>query len=78
MIYSPLTEYSLTLMTRYLFQVWRHTCFSTSRTTGKYKLVENGQLFAEKYTDDIIKYMAKIPMEVMYKLYSTTYIFFVC
>ena len=45
-------------------QVWRHTCLSMSRTTGKFKLVENGHLLADKFSEDIIKYMAKIPVEV--------------
>ena len=45
-------------------KVWRHTCLSMSRTTGKFKLVENGHLLADKFSEDIIKYMAKIPVEV--------------
>ena len=42
-----------------------------SRTTGKFKLVENGHLLADKFSEDIIKYMAKIPVEVS-KLFSST------
>ena len=35
-----------------------------SRTTGKFKLVENGKVVADKISDDIIKYMEKIPVQV--------------
>ena len=48
----------------YYFQIWRHTCLSMSRTTGKFKLVENGKVVADKISDDIIKYMEKIPVQV--------------
>ena len=37
---------------------------SLSRTTGKFKLVENGHIAAEKQSEDIIQHMKKIPFEV--------------
>ena len=43
---------------------WRHSCISLSRATGRFKLVENGQIAADKYSDEIIKNMEKIPHEV--------------
>ena len=45
---------------------WRHSCISLSRATGRFKLVENGQIAADKYSDEIIKNMEKIPHEVRY------------
>ena len=46
------------------FMVWRHSCLSLSRTTGKFKLVENGKVAADEYSSDIINFMKKIPVEV--------------
>ena len=48
------------------FMVWRHSCLSLSRTTGKFKLVENGKVAADEYSSDIINFMKKIPVEVPY------------
>ena len=55
-------------------KVWRHTCLSMSRTTGKFKLVENGHLLADKFSEDIIKYMAKIPVEVSTLIISSLWL----
>ena len=45
-------------------QVWRHSCISLSRITGRFKLIENGQIIDEKYSDEIVQYMQRIPVEV--------------
>ena len=45
-------------------QVWRHSCMSLSRTTGKFKLVENGNVALEKYTNETYNYLQKIPFVV--------------
>ena len=37
---------------------------SLSRSTGKFILVENGKVAAEKYSNDIVQYMEKIPIKV--------------
>ena len=37
---------------------------SLSRSTGKFKLVENGKITAEKYSTEIVQYMEKIPIKV--------------
>ena len=37
---------------------------SLSRQTGKIKLVENGRVFADKYSQDIVKFMNKIQLQV--------------
>ena len=45
-------------------QVWRHSCISLSMITGRFKLIENGQIIDEKYSDEIVQYMQRIPVEV--------------
>ena len=52
--------------TLFEMQEWRHSCISLSRATGRFKLVENGQIAADKHSDEIIKNMEKIPHEVRY------------
>lgn len=37
---------------------------SLSRTTGKFKLVENGNVALEKYTNETYNYLQKIPFVV--------------
>ena len=37
---------------------------SLSRQTGKIKLVENGRVYADKYSQDIVKFMNKIQLQV--------------
>ena len=37
---------------------------SLSRSTGKFKLVENGKVAAEKFSDEIVQYMKKISIKV--------------
>ena len=41
-------------------QVWRHTCFSISRKSGKFKLVENGVKVWEKKYPEVIDWMKSI------------------
>ena len=36
-----------------------------SRQTGKIKLVENGRVYADKYSKDIVKFMNKIQLQVV-------------
>ena len=36
-----------------------------SRTTGKFKLVENGQIISDQANDEVIKFMEEIPVEVV-------------
>ena len=36
-----------------------------SRSTGKFLLIENGQIGAEKYSEEIIEYMRNIPVQVL-------------
>ena len=43
---------------------------SLSRSTGKFKLVENGKITAEKYSTEIVQYMEKIPIKVKKHLIS--------
>ena len=38
---------------------------SMSRSTGKFLLIENGQIGAEKYSEEIIEYMRNIPVQVL-------------
>ena len=45
-------------------QVWRHTCFSISRTTGKFKLIENGKKVWEQYHPEIIEWMKYVSYNV--------------
>ena len=35
-----------------------------SRTTGEFKLVENGQIISDQANDEVIKFMEEIPIEV--------------
>ena len=49
---------------RFLFKVWRHTCMSLSRRTGKFKLVENGMKYVEKESEEIIEWMKYVSTEV--------------
>ena len=70
------TALNVDLSERYLVQiyvfdpqVWRHSCMSLSRTTGKFKLVENGNVALEKYTNETYNYLQKIPFAV-----SITYV----
>ena len=39
-----------------------------SRETGKIKLVENGRVYADKYSQDIVKFMNKIQLQVCKRL----------
>ena len=41
-----------------------------SRTTGKFKLVENGQIISDQANDEVIKFMEEIPVEVVDLNYS--------
>ena len=45
-------------------QVWRHTCLSLHRTTGRFKLVENGIKIVEKESEDIVEWMKNVSFEV--------------
>ena len=48
-------------------QVWRHSCISISRTTGKFKLIENGNKVEEKISNQLIEWMQKIDRQVTNK-----------
>ena len=48
--------------------MWRHTCVSMSRTTGKFKVVENGEVLADKHADEIVKVMEQVPVQVIGQL----------
>ena len=41
-----------------------------SRTTGKFKLVENGRIISDQANDEVIKFMEEIPVEVLDLNYS--------
>ena len=41
---------------------------SMSRTTGKFKVVENGEVLADKYADEIVKVMEQVPVQVIGQL----------
>ena len=43
------------------FLVWRHTCFSLSKSTGRFRLVENGVKAVDKPNKEIIGWMRTIP-----------------
>ena len=45
-------------------KVWRHTCLSINRNTGKFKLVENGIKIVEKESNDIVEWMKSVSFEV--------------
>ena len=47
-----------------IIQVWRHTCLSISSSTGKFKLVENGEKAVDKVDSTIIEWMNDIPKKV--------------
>ena len=51
-------------MILHYFQVWRHTCFSISRSTGKFKLIENGVKVWEQYHPEIIEWMKYVSYNV--------------
>ena len=51
-------------MISHYFQVWRHTCFSISRSTGKFKLIENGVKVWEQYHPEIIEWMKYVSYNV--------------
>ena len=36
-----------------------------SRTTGKFKLVENGRIISDQANEEVIKFMEEIPVEVV-------------
>merc|ERR1712241_81423 len=46
--------------TEYDLMVWRHSCFSLSRSSGKFKLFENGQKVAEKVSVSIKESLEKL------------------
>ena len=41
----------------YNLMVWRHTCLSLSRSTGRFKLVENGKKVWDKTTPEVVDWM---------------------
>ena len=41
---------------------------SMSRTTGKFKVVENGEVLADKHADEIVKVMEQVPVQVIGQL----------
>ena len=45
-------------------QVWRHSCVSISRSTGRFMLVENGAVAADKISQELVQWMETIPVEV--------------
>ena len=45
-------------------QVWRHSCVSISRSTGRFMLVENGVVAADKVSQELVQWMETIPVEV--------------
>ena len=47
-----------------VFKVWRHTCLSISRSTGKFKLMENGEKAVDKYNTEIVDWMSTIKDKV--------------
>ena len=42
------------------FLLWRHTCFSINRVTGRFKLVENGKKVWDKVVPDVVNWMGKM------------------
>ena len=53
----------------FIIQVWRHSCFSLSRSSGKFKLFENGQKAAEKFSVSIKESLEKLSRKVWFKNY---------
>ena len=53
----------------FIIQVWRHSCFSLSRSSGKFKLFENGEKAAEKVSASIKESLEKISKKVRFKVY---------
>ena len=53
----------------FIIQVWRHSCFSLSRSSGKFKLFENGEKAAEKVSASIKESLEKISKKVRLKVY---------
>ena len=47
-------------LARFPFQVWRHTCISFNRETGRMRLVENGALWRDETTDEVVEAMKKV------------------
>ena len=45
-------------------EVWRHTCLSIGRLSGRIKVVENGQVYVDKYSQVIIDNMKQIQLQV--------------
>ena len=46
----------------YNLMVWRHTCFSLSRTTGRFRLVENGEKVWDKTTPEVVEWMKNLKL----------------
>ena len=44
--------------------MWRHTCITLSRRTGKFKVVENGIKYIEKESEEIIEWMKYVSTKV--------------
>ena len=47
-------------MARFPFQVWRHTCVSFNRQTGRMRLVENGVLWNDETTEEVVEAMETV------------------
>ena len=47
-------------LARFPFQVWRHTCISFNRETGRMRLVENGELWRDETTVETVEAMKKV------------------
>ena len=57
----------------FIIQVWRHSCFSLSRSSGKFKLFENGQKAAEKVSVSIKESLEKLSKKVWFKNYLSNH-----
>ena len=62
------------------FHVWRHSCFSLNRSTGRFKLVENGKKVWDKTTPEVVGWMKKMNLTAdiltlgcLYRTYGTMY-----
>ena len=47
-------------LARFPLNVWRHTCISFNRETGRMRLVENGALWRDETTDEVVEAMKKV------------------
>ena len=46
------------------FMVWRHTCFSINKKSGRVKLVENGVKYVDKISPEIVGWLEQMTDKV--------------